>query len=103
MPPVLWRRQAASAAQGIFGRLPTAGSPCAIYREETRRGQPGVVGQADLWYFVFMAAAVRPEEFSEEKLLDLIRAGLPRLLREHPELRHELAGILAEAFPSRQE
>ena len=50
-----------------------------------------------------MAAAVRPEEFSEEKLLDLIRAGLPRLLREHPELRHELAGILAEAFPSRQE
>ncbi len=50
-----------------------------------------------------MSTPVRPEEFSEEKLLDLIRAGLPRLLREHPELRHEVAGILAEAFPTRQE
>lgn len=50
-----------------------------------------------------MVAPVRPEEFSEEKLLDLIRAALPRLLREHSDLRYEVAGILAEAFPSRQE
>ena len=50
-----------------------------------------------------MLTPVRPEEFSEEKLLDLIRAALPRLLREHADLRYEVAGILAEAFPSRQE
>ena len=50
-----------------------------------------------------MLTPVRPEEFSEGKLLDLIRAALPRLLREHADLRYEVAGILAEAFPSRQE
>ncbi|HXH13447.1 MAG TPA: hypothetical protein VNP04_27190 [Alphaproteobacteria bacterium] len=43
------------------------------------------------------------EEVPEERLLDLIRTALPRLLREHPEFRHEVAGILAEAFPTRQE
>lgn len=32
-----------------------------------------------------------------------MRTALPRLLREHPELRHEVAGILAESFPTRQE
>jgi hypothetical protein len=44
-----------------------------------------------------------PADFPEERLVDLIRTSLPRLLREHPELRHEVAGILAEAFPTRQE
>lgn len=50
-----------------------------------------------------MSDAARPEGFPEEVLLDLIRSNLPRLLREHPELRHEVAGILAEVFPTRQE
>jgi hypothetical protein len=50
-----------------------------------------------------MNPPVRSEEFSEEGLLEFIRTALPRLLREHPELRHEVAGILAEAFPTRQE
>lgn len=50
-----------------------------------------------------MSAHVEPEDRPEERLLDLIRTSLPRLLREHPEIRHEVAGILAEAFPSRQE
>lgn len=39
----------------------------------------------------------------EEQLLDLIRTTLPRLLQERPEFRHEVAGILAEALPTRQE
>jgi len=39
----------------------------------------------------------------EEQILDLIRTTLPRLLRERPEFRHEVAGILAEVFPTRQE
>ena len=42
-------------------------------------------------------------EMSEEQLLDFIRTALPRLLRERPEFRHEVAGILAEVFPTRQE
>jgi len=50
-----------------------------------------------------MATRVDPEEDSEEKLLALVRTSLPRLLREHPDLRYEVAGILAEAFPTRQE
>ncbi len=50
-----------------------------------------------------MPASVQPEELPEERLLELIRNSLPRLLRERPDLRHEVAGILAEAFPSRQE
>ncbi len=33
----------------------------------------------------------------------LLRTELPRLLREHPEVRHEVWGILLEVFPSRQE
>jgi hypothetical protein len=32
-----------------------------------------------------------------------LRRELPRLLREHPEVRHELWGLMLEAFPSRQE
>jgi hypothetical protein len=48
-------------------------------------------------------SSIRSEEFSEERLLEFIRTNLPRLLRDRPELRHEVAGILAEAFPSRQE
>ena len=52
---------------------------------------------------MFMPTPVQPEELPEDRLLELIRTSLPRLLREHSDLRHEVAGILAEAFPSRQE
>ncbi|MEW6301082.1 MAG: DUF3782 domain-containing protein [Thermodesulfobacteriota bacterium] len=37
------------------------------------------------------------------ELIEQLRTHLPRLLREHPEVRHELWGIMLEAFPSRQE
>jgi hypothetical protein len=37
-------------------------------------------------------------EFPEQ-----LRLELPKLLREYPEVRHEVWGILAEAFPSREE
>jgi hypothetical protein len=50
-----------------------------------------------------MSEASGQAEPPEERLVDLIRTSLPRLLREHPEFRHEVAGILAEAFPTRQE
>jgi hypothetical protein len=50
-----------------------------------------------------MPASRRREEVSDAKLLELLRAGLPRLLRDHPDFRHEVAGILAETFPTRQE
>jgi hypothetical protein len=40
---------------------------------------------------------------ADARLLELIRSALPRLLREQAEFRHELVGILAEAFPTRQE
>lgn len=36
-------------------------------------------------------------------LLERLRTELPRLLREHPEVRHEVWGLMLEAFPSRQE
>jgi hypothetical protein len=39
----------------------------------------------------------------DTELLEQLRRELPRLLREHPEVRHELWGIMLEAFPSRQE
>lgn len=42
--------------------------------------------------------AIKRDEF-----LQLLREGLPKLLREHPEVRHEVYGILLEVFPSRQE
>lgn len=32
-----------------------------------------------------------------------LRTELPRVLRDHPEVRHEVWGIMLEAFPSRQE
>ncbi|MEW6301047.1 MAG: hypothetical protein AB1671_25485 [Thermodesulfobacteriota bacterium] len=35
--------------------------------------------------------------------IEQLRNELPRLLREHPEVRHELWGMMLEAFPSRQE
>jgi hypothetical protein len=41
---------------------------------------------------------MQPQEFAE-----LLRAELPRLLREHPEVRHEIWGLMLEVFPSRQE
>ena len=34
---------------------------------------------------------------------ELLRTELPRLLREHPESRHEIWGLMLESFPSRQE
>ncbi len=37
------------------------------------------------------------------ELIEQLRRELPRLLREHPEVRHELWGMMLEAFPSRQE
>ena len=40
---------------------------------------------------------------TDHALLDQLRTELPRLLREHPEVRHELWGLMLEAFPSRQE
>lgn len=40
---------------------------------------------------------------ADTELIEQLRRELPRLLREHPEVRHELWGIMLEAFPSRQE
>jgi hypothetical protein len=40
---------------------------------------------------------------ADTDLLERLRTELPRLLREHPEVRHELWGLMLEAFPSRQE
>jgi len=40
---------------------------------------------------------------SDTDLLERLRTELPRLLREHPEVRHEIWGLMLEAFPSRQE
>ena len=37
------------------------------------------------------------------ELIEHLRSELPRLLREHPEVRHALWGMMLEAFPSRQE
>jgi len=34
---------------------------------------------------------------------ELLKKELPRLLREHPESRHEIWGLMLESFPSRQE
>jgi len=34
---------------------------------------------------------------------ELLKTELPRLLREHPESRHEIWGLMLESFPSRQE
>ena len=40
---------------------------------------------------------------AETTFIDQLRQELPRLLREHPEVRHELWGLMLEVFPSRQE
>jgi hypothetical protein len=40
---------------------------------------------------------------ADAEFIEQLRRNLPRLLREHPEVRHELWGIMLEAFPSRQE
>ena len=37
------------------------------------------------------------------ELTHFLRTELPRVLRDHPEVRHEVWGIMLEAFPSRQE
>lgn len=39
----------------------------------------------------------------DAEFIEQLRAHLPRLLREHPEVRYELWGMMLEAFPSRQE
>ena len=40
---------------------------------------------------------------ADAEFIEQLRQNLPRLLREHPEVRHELWGIMLEVFPSRQE
>jgi hypothetical protein len=40
---------------------------------------------------------------ADTTFLGQLRRALPALLREHPEVRHEVWGIMLEAFPSRQE
>jgi hypothetical protein len=40
---------------------------------------------------------------ADAEFIEQLRQNLPRLLREYPEVRHELWGIMLEAFPSRQE
>jgi len=40
---------------------------------------------------------------AEIEFIEQLRRDLPTLLREHPEVRHELWGMMLEAFPSRQE
>jgi hypothetical protein len=40
---------------------------------------------------------------ADAELIEQLRRALPKLLREHPEVRHELWGLMLEAFPSRQE
>ncbi len=39
---------------------------------------------------------------ADAELIEQLRRALPQLLREHPEVRHELWGLMLEAFPSRQ-
>jgi hypothetical protein len=38
---------------------------------------------------------------ADAEFIEQLRQNLPRLLREHPEVRHEIWGIMLEAFPSR--
>jgi hypothetical protein len=40
---------------------------------------------------------------ADTEFIEQLRQDLPRLLREHPEVRHELWGMMLEVFPSRQE
>lgn len=40
---------------------------------------------------------------ADAELNEQLKRALPQLLREHPEVRHELWGLMLEAFPSRQE
>jgi len=40
---------------------------------------------------------------ADAELIEQLRRALPQLLREHPEVRHELWGLMLEAFPSCQE
>jgi hypothetical protein len=39
----------------------------------------------------------------ETAFIEQLRQELPRLLRERPEVRYEIWGMMLEAFPSRQE
>jgi hypothetical protein len=40
---------------------------------------------------------------AESTFIEQLRQTLPRLLQEHPEVRHEVWGLMLEAFPARQE
>jgi len=40
---------------------------------------------------------------TETEFLEQLRRDLPTLLHEHPEVRHELWGMMLEAFPSHEE
>jgi hypothetical protein len=40
---------------------------------------------------------------ADAELIEKLRRALPQLLREHPEVRHELCRLMLEAFLSRQE
>ena len=40
---------------------------------------------------------------AETEFIEQLRRDLPTLLREHPEVRYELWGMMLEAFPSREE
>ncbi len=40
---------------------------------------------------------------ADMELIEQLRTDLPKLLRDHPEVRHELWGMMLEVFPSRQE
>ncbi|MBI4670284.1 MAG: DUF3782 domain-containing protein [Chloroflexi bacterium] len=42
-------------------------------------------------------------EFDLETIRHVLKEELPRVLREHPEVRYELRGMMLEAFPSRDE
>jgi uncharacterized protein (DUF3084 family) len=40
---------------------------------------------------------------ADMELIEQLRTDLPQLFRDHPEVRHELWGMMLEVFPSRQE
>ncbi len=40
---------------------------------------------------------------ADTEFLEQLRHELPRLLRDHPEVRHEVWGLMLDTFPSRQE
>lgn len=43
------------------------------------------------------------DTLSLDRLREILQVEVPRLIREHPETRHEIWGMMLEAFPSRGE